>query len=77
MIERNPDIRRLRSMRREVGFILGAILATVIIQNTTLTFSVLCLNAFMWAIMFQQVSRDLSELAVARVEKPTRRHPMK
>jgi hypothetical protein len=70
MTERNPDIRRLTSMQAEIGCVLLAIVVALVAQSTVVTFGVLCFNAVLWALMLQEVRRDLAA-AKFTVAKPT------
>jgi hypothetical protein len=71
MTERNPDIRRLKSMQAEIGCVLLTIAGALIVQSSTFTFIVLCFNAILWALMLQEVGRDLAAIRFGAMEKST------
>jgi hypothetical protein len=77
MTERNLDIRRLTSMQAEIGCVLLAIVVALVAQSATVTFIVLCLNAALWALMLQEVRRDLAAAKFSVMQSPNKRSRMK
>ena len=67
------EIRRLRHARREIVFVLVAIGVALGSQSQAVMFGSLCLNAFFWVLMLQEVGRDLDRHRVVVAKPPPRR----
>jgi hypothetical protein len=59
----NAEVRRLRYNRRTLAIIVMLIVTTLVWDDHTMTFVVLCANAVVWAMMFIEVHRELSQIA--------------
>lgn len=71
------ELRRLRHMQAEITIVLVTIIVALVWRNTTAMFVVLCVNAFFWAIMLQEVGRDLASRRPVITKPPNRGARMK
>ncbi len=72
VIEHNPEIRKLRAMRREVSFVILLNASALLCREPVFVYIVLGCNLLLWSLMFSELARDLSALAPVRPVRPVR-----